>query len=112
MMEEGAYVSRGHKGILEEIYGPKVNRFAFVGGPSRSRAWSHILADVLGAEVHVPDVLETTCFGAALCALVYSDLTEAAGSAVHTAHEYEPQGDAVAAYDDLYPRWRALSTTT
>jgi len=112
-LEEGAYVARGHKEILEEVCDRKVEQVAFVGGPSRSRLWSQILADTLNARVQVPDVLEATCLGAALCALVgagaYSDLSQAAGATVHTAREYEPNADAVAAYDEHYPRWRALN---
>ncbi len=71
------------------------------------------MADALNVRVRVPDVLEATCLGAALCALVgtdaYSDLAEAAGATVHTAREYEPQPDAVEAYNQHYPRWRALN---
>lgn len=113
VLEEGAYVARGHKEILEEVCAQKVEQIAFVGGPSRSRLWSQIVADALNVRVRVPDVLEATCLGAALCALVgtgaYSDLAEAAGATVHTAREYEPQPEAVEAYDRHYPRWRALN---
>lgn len=113
VMEEGAYVARGHMEILEEVYGRKVEDVAFVGGPSRSRVWSQIVADALNVRVRVPDVLEATCLGAALCALVgagtYSDLAEASSSTVGTDREYEPNPENAAAYDDLYPRWRALN---
>lgn len=113
VMEEGAYVARGHMEILEEVYGRKVNDVAFVGGPSRSGLWSQIVADVLGARVRVPDVLEATCLGAALCALVgagvYADLAEAVDATVHTASEFAPNQKDKEAYDDLYPRWRALN---
>ncbi len=71
------------------------------------------MADVLGARVRVPDVLEATCLGAALCALVgageYSNLAEAASTTVATASEYEPNRQNTEAYDELYPRWRALN---
>lgn len=113
VMEEGAYGARGHMEILEEVYGRKVDEITFVGGPSRSPVWSQILSDVLGARVRVPEVLEATCLGAALCALVgagaYSDLAEAATATVTTASEYEPNQGNKQAYDDLYPRWRALN---
>ena len=113
VMEEGAYGARGHLEILEEVYGREVGEITFVGGPSRSPVWSQLLADVLGANVRVPNVLEATCLGAALCALVgageYPDLTEAAGAMVGTASEYEPNAQNTEAYDELYPRWRALN---
>ncbi len=51
--------------------------------------------------------------GAALCALVgtgtFADLREAANATTETGHEYEPDEDAKKAYDDLYPRWRAMN---
>lgn len=113
VMEEGAYGARGHLEILEEVYGQKVDQVTFVGGPSRSETWSQILADVLGVRVQVPDVLEATCLGAALCALVgagvYSNLADAAGATVGVNREYEPNQQNKEAYDDLYPRWRALN---
>lgn len=113
VMEEGAYGARGHLEILEEVYARKVEQVTFVGGPSRSEIWSQILADVLGARVRVPDVLEATCLGAALCALVgvgvYSDLADAASATVGASREYEPNQQNKEAYDDLYPRWRALN---
>ena len=109
----GAYVARGHLEILEEVYARKVDQVTFVGGPSRSEIWSQILADVLGVRVQVPDVLEATCLGAALCALVsagvYSDLADAASVTVGANREYEPNQQNKGAYDDLYPRWRALN---
>ncbi len=113
VMEEGAYVARGHLEVLEEVYDRKVDNIAFVGGPSRSFLWPQILADVLGVRVRVPDILEATCLGAALCALVgagaYSDLAEASASTVGPDREYEPNRQHEEAYDDLYPRWRALN---
>ena len=113
VMEEGAYVARGHLEVLEEVYGRKVEHVAFVGGPSRSFLWPQILADVLGVRVRVPDVLEATCLGAALCALVgagtYADLAEASGSTAGTDRKYEPNREDAEAYDDLYPRWRNLN---
>ncbi len=113
VMEEGAYGARGHLEILEEIYAQKVDQVTFVGGPSRSETWSQILADVLGVRVRVPDVLEATCLGAALCALVgagvYYDLADAASATVGASREYKPNQQNKEAYDDLYPRWRALN---
>ncbi len=113
VMEEGAYGARGHMEILQEVYGREVDEITFVGGPSRSPVWSQILSDVLGARVRVPNVLEATCLGAALCALVgageYSYLSEAADAMVDTASEYEPDQSNTEAYDELYPRWRSLN---
>ncbi|HZC18909.1 MAG TPA: FGGY family carbohydrate kinase, partial [Rubrobacteraceae bacterium] len=113
IMEEAAYVSRGHLEILEEVFDQRVDRVDFVGGPSQSRLWSQVLADVLGIPVRVPAVGEATGLGAALCALVgtgtFANLAEAARATIETGREYEPDEDAKEAYTDLYPRWRALN---
>ena len=113
VMEEGAYNARGHKELLEEVFGHGIEEVSFVGGPSRSPLWCQIVADVLGMRVRIPNVLEATCLGAALCALVgvgaYADLGEAVKATVHTARVIEPEAGAREAYDELYPRWRALN---
>lgn len=113
VMEEASYGSRGHKELLEEVFDRNIEEVSFVGGPSRSPLWCQILADVLGVPVRIPDVLEATCLGAALCALVgvgmYPDIREAVDATVHTAREVEPNASAKEAYDELYPRWRALN---
>lgn len=113
VLEEAAYVARGHLEILEEVSGKAAQEIDFVGGPSRSRLWSQILSDVLGVRVRVPDCLEATCRGAALCALVgggsYATLQEAAAATSKTERVHEPDAASVDAYEDLYPRWRALN---
>lgn len=113
VMESTTYVSRGHLELLEEVYGHSVDNVAFVGGPSRSALWCQMVADILGVHVRIPDVLEGTCLGAALCALKavgrYSSLQEGAEATVRTAREYEPDPKAKAAYDELYPTWRKLN---
>jgi autoinducer 2 (AI-2) kinase len=113
VMEEGTYVSRGHKELLEEVWDAPIREVAFVGGPSRSALWSQMVADVLNVKVRIPDVSEGTCLGAALCAFVgvgtYDSLTSAAKATVRTARELEPDPAAVDAYNELYPKWRALN---
>jgi autoinducer 2 (AI-2) kinase len=112
VLEEGAYVARGHLDILKEVCPEPVEELLFVGGPSTSPLWSQIISDVLGVRVRVPDVTEATCVGAALCALVgagvYADLGEAVRAQHTRSRTFEPNADAVAAYDDLYPAWRKL----
>ncbi len=113
VMEEGTYVARGHKELLEDVWGEPITNVAFVGGPSRSDLWCQMVADVLNVEVRIPDVSEGTCLGAALCAFVgagvYPDLPTGVRATVRTAKELSPNTDAVAAYNELYPRWRALN---
>lgn len=112
-MEEATYGARGHLELIEEVWGNKVDKVRFVGGPSRSDLWCQMVADVLGVTVEIPDVFEGTCLGAAMCALVaigeYSSLSEAAKATVRMAKIVEPDPQAVAAYNELYPKWRELN---
>jgi autoinducer 2 (AI-2) kinase len=113
VMESATYVSRGHKELIEEVWGQRVDEVAFVGGPSRSELWCQMLADVLGVRVRIPDVAEGTCLGAAIAALVgigiYPDAAEASRAMVHTARYHDPDPETAAAYDELDASWRALN---
>jgi autoinducer 2 (AI-2) kinase len=112
VLEEGAYVARGHLDALKQVCPEPVEEMLFVGGPSVSRLWSQVVADVLGVPVKVPDVTEATCVGAALCALVGAgvqpDLSAAVDAMGLTSTTYDPAPDAARAYDELYPAWRNL----
>jgi xylulokinase len=81
------------------------------GGGARSPLWRQILADVLGAEVAVPEAAEGAALGAALLAGVgagvWGSVEEAAESAGRVAESVQPGPDA-AVYDEYYPRYRAL----
>lgn len=112
VLEEAAYVARGHLEILAEVCREPVHEVDFVGGPSRSAVWPQIVADVTGAVVRVHPIPESTCLGAALCAQVgagsFADLREATSSVAQTVIEYEPEPSAHLAYDELYGRWNGL----
>ncbi|MGO1562687.1 MAG: FGGY-family carbohydrate kinase, partial [Actinomycetaceae bacterium] len=43
VMESATYVSRGHKELIEEVWGQRIDEVAFVGGPSRSELWCQML---------------------------------------------------------------------
>ncbi len=113
VQEEAAYVARGHYEILAETCGRGPDTIRFVGGPSRSRLWPRILADVLGVEVEVPPILEATALGAALCALVgagvYAGLPEAAAATAGEPRRFAPDPANRAAYAEAYARWQELS---
>jgi autoinducer-2 kinase len=110
IQEAAAYVSRGHRGILEEIAGAAPEELVFTGGASHGAMWAQILADVHGVPVHVPVVKESTALGAAVCAGlgagIYASLDDA-DRLVRFERTVEPDPAAVAAYDELYPQWLA-----
>lgn len=112
VLEEAAFVARGHLDILKDIRPEPFDVVDFVGGPSRSPVWSQLLADVLGVRVRVPSVEEATCLGAAMCAHVgagtFSSLEEAAQGMAVEQVTYEPDTAAVEAYDVIYPAWTGV----
>jgi xylulokinase len=81
------------------------------GGGARSPLWRRILADVLGAEVAVPEAEEGAALGAALLAGVgagvWSRVEETAPLAGRVRESIQPGPDAQR-YDEIYPRYRAL----
>ena len=78
--ESAAYVAKGHLQILEDITRHKTKEVVFCGGASKGVLWPQILADVLGVNVKIPVVRESTALGAAICAGVgvgiFSNLQE------------------------------------
>jgi xylulokinase len=82
------------------------------GGGARSGLWLQICASVLGLPIERTAVDEGSAFGAALlggvAGGVYSDVHEAVSSTVSRRNDVEPDPVWQAAYDELYPRYRAL----
>jgi autoinducer 2 (AI-2) kinase len=110
--EAAAYVVRGHQQIVEELTGTTFREAVFTGGAAKGQLWPQILADVLKVPVHVPVVKESSARGAALCAAVgvglHPSLTQLPDSLFTTERTFQPQPDAVTAYDASYERWRTI----
>jgi autoinducer 2 (AI-2) kinase len=110
--EQAAYGTRGHLAIIEELTGRAYDEIVFTGGAAKGLLWPQIVADVLGVAVKVPAVKESTALGAALYAGIgaglYRDLEEAAGQIVRFERRFEPNPEAVAAYDGHFDRWSRL----
>jgi sugar (pentulose or hexulose) kinase len=85
----------------------------FTGGAANGLLWPQILADVLGAQVRVPAVTESTALGAALYARVGAGLEtsveEAAARVVRFPRTHEPDAAAHAAYDELFGRFMQVN---
>jgi autoinducer 2 (AI-2) kinase len=110
--ESAAYVSRGHLEILREVTGAEIHEAVLTGGAAKGELWPQIVADTLGIPIRIPAVKESTALGAAIYAGVgaglYADAARTAVDTVRFEHVVEPRDDAVAAYDELYQRWREL----
>lgn len=110
--EAAAYVSYGHMKIIESLTDRTFDRCTFTGGGSKGELWPQILADVLGCQVQVPVVKESTALGAAiyagLGAGLYTDLKSVAQQVVRFERTFEPDHDAHQTYGDLYDQWSRL----
>jgi autoinducer 2 (AI-2) kinase len=110
--ESAAYVSRGHRDIVEEVAGIAVDRLVLTGGAAKGRLWPQIIADALGAPVDIPVVKESTALGAAICAGVgaglYADAGQTAARLMAIERTCEPDPGAAARYDGLYAQWLDL----
>lgn len=110
MEEAGAYVTRRHVEIVEEVVGRQMSRICFTGGASQGALWAQILADVCGLPVDVPVVKESTARGAAAYAAVGAGWAGEAGSAFSDAgrieRTFEPTEAAHRAYAEHYQRWQ------
>jgi autoinducer 2 (AI-2) kinase len=110
--EQAAYASRGHLAIIEELTGRSHDEILFTGGAAKGRLWPQIVADVLGVEIRVPEVKESTALGAAIYAGVgaglYDDLAEVVARIVRFERTFTPDAADRGAYDEHFDRWTKL----
>ena len=110
--ESAAYIAAGHLRIIESLTGHKFGEIVFTGGGSKGHLWPQIVADVLGVDVKVPQVKESTALGAALCAGlgagIYKDLAATAAEVVRFERTFRPDAAAHAAYLTIYDQWHAV----
>jgi len=112
IMENAAYVCRGHLDLIREVTGASPQSVTFAGGASNSKLWRQILADVLNIPVRVPVIKEATSLGAAILAGagagVYENVDTACAKLVKTEEEYQPNNSNVGVYNELYDKWRGV----
>jgi len=110
--EAAAYVVRGHLDIISELCAARPAELTFSGGAAKGSLWPQIIADVLGMQVRVPAVTESSALGAALCAGkgagIYASLTDLETKLRERAATFEPGAAAVAAYNDSYASWQQI----
>ncbi|ASV53510.1 L-xylulose-3-keto-L-gulonate kinase [Lelliottia jeotgali] len=89
-----------------------VHALRVTGGPTHSRVWMQMLADVSGLAIELPQVEETGCSGAALAALVgtgiFPDFHTAQQNLKHDIRVIEPDMQVHAAYQRKYHRYQIL----
>ncbi len=112
-LEGAAYAIRSNLEQLEDVAGAPAKSIAVGGGMTRTAAFTRILADVMGREIRLSPVPQTSALGAYLCACVglgeYSTLEEAASCVKSDLISLEPDPLASAEYQDYYDQWLAFS---
>ena len=105
IMESGAFEFMEQLGIFKRL-GISAKEVVATGGCSKSRTRRQIIADVLGLPVHLTNVDEPGCLGAAILAGVgagvYKDPITAIRDIVHIEDTRNPQKDAHGKYKKIY----------
>ncbi len=114
--ENAVYVARGHLEIAREVTGIGFDQVVFTGGAARAKLWPQILADVLGSEVRVPAVTESTALAAAVYARLGAGLDSRLDEALERVVRFDrtvvPDPAAHARYDELYGLWLEINRRT
>ncbi len=112
ILENTAFLVKGHIDLVKDATGNEPNELVFAGGASKSPLWAHILADVCGKRVRVPEVKEATALGAAILAGygvgIYPSIAEGAKRVVRWEQTFEPNADNHAVYQKLYETWKEV----
>ncbi|MEM9012353.1 MAG: FGGY-family carbohydrate kinase [Pseudomonadota bacterium] len=100
--------------VIVDAFGDafSAERIVVAGGATNSPLWLQIHADALGAPIERTEVADAPLLGCAILAAHgaghYASIEEAVGAMVRTAETVTPNPKAVAAYEELLPRYRAL----
>jgi xylulokinase len=105
MMEGEAFECLEHLEVSKRL-GVAVEEVIISGGCSKSRVWRQIKADVLGLPVHLTNVKEPGCLGAAILAgvgvEVYKDPIKVLGTIVRVQDTRNPQKKTHDKYKKIY----------
>ncbi len=99
-------------GLAEKAAGIETEEYALIGGGSKSRLWSRIIADVCNKRVVHMASGEASSLGAAIAAAVaagwFSSFEEAAEAMTHVTSVTEPIRQNVILYNDLKQKYREI----
>lgn len=92
--------------------GCKIREIRVVGGGAKSRFWRQIKADVTRRVISLPQITESSSFGAALLGGigtgVYRDARDAASQVIRIRERTEPNPLTMEIYDHMYMMYREL----
>ncbi|MBN6067100.1 carbohydrate kinase [Aggregatibacter actinomycetemcomitans] len=85
---------------------PHTNVLRVTGGPTKSKVWMQMLADLTGMRLEIPAVEETGCLGAALMAMQADGITATSQILTSDMQVFNPNPDNFAAYRNKYKRYQ------
>ena len=110
-LEGIGYAVRHNLEIMEREYGVSFDGITLAGGGAKSRLWRQIIADILKAEVRIPETLETEALGSALLAGAgcgaYSNLELAVQRAVRIVDSVSYDAQRARRYDRMFAGYLA-----
>ena len=110
ILENIAFAIRGNVELLTELTQRKLPFLFVAGGLAKSQLFLQILSDVLDLPLKVPQVLETSSFGAFLLGTIASDPSISVGDAVHQyvriSREIGPDPEGRKVYEAHYGAWK------
>jgi xylulokinase len=114
VLEGASFAIRHVIELLETDDGVGIRELRIGGAAAASEVWNQIIADILGKKVVSLTQSHTEVLGAAILAGVsqglYPDLASAIEKIVVPGKEFNPNPEAHAAYNRLYPMYKKLYT--
>lgn len=111
VLEGVAFGLRDSFELMKAVGLAAITQVRISGGGAKSPLWRHILADALGVELVTVNTTEGAAYGAALLAATgagcFADVASACAAVIRVTGSTAP-GLASAAYEDMYPLYRAL----
>ena len=112
-LESVAYALKSNLAQAEALYGSPAVDVAVGGGMVAARAFTRILANVLGREIRVSNAGNVSAFGAYLCAATglgdFASVREASAFGGRRTRVVEPRPVETIEYRDLYEAWTAAN---
>ncbi|MGY6697145.1 MAG: FGGY family carbohydrate kinase [Roseinatronobacter sp.] len=117
VMESGAFLAHQHLDRLEALSGVHHDVLQFTGGSSLGTLWPQIVADVIGRDIDIPAVTETTALGCAMLAATGACLFPTLDDAVQSmaspiSRRVSPDPAMHDAYREIENRWSKITGTT
>jgi xylulokinase len=114
ILEAVGFELRLHLEGLERVTGQKVRTLRAMGGGSRSRLWTQVVADICRLPIEISAEEEVSALGAAVIARAWSDgqgaagIPAAAAAMARTTRVVRPRAEVATTYDQHFAVYRRL----